>query len=224
MISPFHLACQHALSRSLSHLRSVSDRRKRWGVLFLNCVYWLFIDLGGGLWFLQVCSQPLAQLWCLLRTAHPQQAYWAEPDQSFWISVAEAPPPPLQMAATPNWPGFRLWTMWPTILAPDILAEEKRRLSVAAALAKRFIEECGYLASCDPGKVSPNTETLTSAVGGSDLTFSDSSDLCSFAFPPVSHQTTAWTQEQDDVLDGTNPTSFTISFIFVYDPFLKFSI
>lgn len=35
--------------------------------------------------------------------------------------IDEAPPPPLQMPASPYWPGFRLCTMWPTILAPDIL-------------------------------------------------------------------------------------------------------
>lgn len=33
------------------------------------------------------------------------------PDQSLWISTAEAPPPPLQMAASPYWPASRLWTM-----------------------------------------------------------------------------------------------------------------
>ena len=32
-----------------------------------------------------------------------------------------APPPPLHKLATPYWPGFRIFTKWLEILAPDIL-------------------------------------------------------------------------------------------------------
>lgn len=48
---------------------------------------------------------------------------------SFWITIDEAPPPPLQMPASPYWPDFKLCTMWPTILAPDILTGEKGQLT-----------------------------------------------------------------------------------------------
>ena len=36
--------------------------------------------------------------------------------QSFSIMMEEAPPPPLQMLATPFWPGLRAYTRWFTIL------------------------------------------------------------------------------------------------------------
>lgn len=47
---------------------------------------------------------------------------------SFWIITAEAPPPPLQMPASPYWPDCRLCTMWPTILAPDILKGQREKV------------------------------------------------------------------------------------------------
>lgn len=54
-----------------------------------------------------------------------EQKLLARSSYSFWIRMEEAPPPPLQMPASPYWPDFRLCTMWPTILAPDILTEER---------------------------------------------------------------------------------------------------
>ena len=40
---------------------------------------------------------------------------------NFSIKMADAPPPPLQIAAIPNFPGARLCTKCPVILVPDIL-------------------------------------------------------------------------------------------------------
>lgn len=40
---------------------------------------------------------------------------------SFSMIIPPAPPPPLQIAAQPFWPGFNVCTKWPTIRAPDIL-------------------------------------------------------------------------------------------------------
>lgn len=37
------------------------------------------------------------------------------------IKIEEAPPPPLQMAATPFWPGFKVYAKCKTMRAPDIL-------------------------------------------------------------------------------------------------------
>ena len=42
-------------------------------------------------------------------------------DQSFCTSIDPAPPPPLQRLATPNSPGFRVWTRWLVIRPPLIL-------------------------------------------------------------------------------------------------------
>lgn len=44
------------------------------------------------------------------------------------IKMAEAPPPPLQMLASPFCPGLRLCTMWPVIRAPDILFNNTQQI------------------------------------------------------------------------------------------------
>lgn len=44
---------------------------------------------------------------------------------NFSSKMAEAPPPPLQIAAIPNFPGCKLCTKWPVIRAPDILQMKK---------------------------------------------------------------------------------------------------
>lgn len=67
-------------------------------------------------------SRPTGGLWSVGTTSY-----------SFWITIDEAPPPPLQMPASPYWPDFKLCTMWPTILAPDILTGEKGQLTTKSA-------------------------------------------------------------------------------------------
>jgi hypothetical protein len=39
-----------------------------------------------------------------------------------------APPPPLQIPANPNCPGFSAWTIWARIRAPDMLNGAKFKI------------------------------------------------------------------------------------------------
>ncbi len=48
------------------------------------------------------------------------QAQYKQLCHNFSTTMAAAPPPPLQIPAIPFSPGFRLWTRWPRILAPDM--------------------------------------------------------------------------------------------------------
>jgi hypothetical protein len=45
---------------------------------------------------------------------------------SFSINMEDAPPPPLQMAATPICPGFRACIKCKTMRAPDILQSDMK--------------------------------------------------------------------------------------------------
>lgn len=78
-----------------------------------------FFTVKGSLQRLSICSQQVVNT--QINYDHGEGCSY-----SFWIRIDEAPPPPLQMPASPYWPDFRLCTMWPTILDPDILQGEKK--------------------------------------------------------------------------------------------------